>query len=376
MNGIKSAFNPLNLRVSAFYSLVNYYFIYPMEITQEVFGTIGQKPVYIFKIIHSSGATIRITNYGATWVSAIMPDKNGVLADVLLGYNNLAGYVSDTSYMGSTVGRFANRIANARFTLNGRSYALDKNDGENCNHGGFSGIHKQVFESEISGDGVIFSMTSPDGEGGFPGNVILKVSYTFTDDLKVKIHYWATTDQDTYLNLTNHAYFNLAGSGSMLQHQLQIPSTMMLETNEQFIPTGKIIPVQDTVFDFTEARILGTRIHEKNQQLIWNKGYNHCYPVHNSSERDPSMPVATLSDPLSGRRVQLFTTLPSVLIYSAGFLSSQLPGKSGTCYQPFEGICLEAQYYPDAPNHAHFPSCLLRKNEVYDHSIEYHFSAE
>lgn len=149
----------------------------------------------------------------------------------------------------------------------------------------------------------------------------------------------------------------------------------MLETTEQFIPTGKIIPVKDTVFDFTHPRTIGARIHEENRQLTWNKGYNHCYPLYQSPESNQSLPPVTLLDPSSGRRVQLFTTLPSVLVYTAGFLNSQFPGKSGTSYQPFEGICLEAQYYPDSPNQPHFPSCLLRKNEAYDHFIEYHFSA-
>jgi len=345
-----------------------------MNISSQPFGCVKGKEVFLYTISHQSGASIQLSNYGATWVSALIPDSNGVLADVLLGYTGLDGYLSDSNYMGSTVGRFANRIKNAGFTLNGCKYDLDKNDGENTNHGGFSGFNTQVYDADVTGNSVVFSLNSPDGEGGFPGNVSLKVSYSFSGDLKVLIQYKATTDKDTYLNLTNHAYFNLAGSGSVVTHLLSIPSDNILETDECFIPTGKMIPVSDTVFDFTRMRTIDSRMDEHNQQLIWNKGYNHCYPLVNHHVSNTLQPAATLYDPLSGRQLQLFTTLPSVLIYTAGFLNSQLPGKSGSRYQPFEGICLEAQFFPDSPNHSHFPSCLLQPDEVYHHSIEYHFT--
>ena len=343
-------------------------------ISCQPFGCVKGKEVFLYTISHQSGASIQLTNYGATWISALIPDKNGDLSDVLLGYNDLKGYLCDTNYMGSTVGRFANRINNARFTLHDQIYELDKNDGENTNHGGFSGFNSRVFDAEVSGNSVVFSLVSPDGDGGFPGNITLKVKYSFTNDLKVLIQYWAITDQDTYLSLTNHSYFNLAGSGSVLTHELQISSAEILETDECFIPSGKMIQVQDTAFDFTRMRTIDSRMSEQNQQLIWNKGYNHCYPLDKFPESGLLQPAATLYDPLSGRQLQLFTTLPSVLIYTAGFLTSHLPGKSGNPHKPFEGICLEAQFYPDSPNQVHFPSCLLRKDEVYHHSIEYHFT--
>lgn len=345
-----------------------------MSILCQPFGRVKGKEVFLFTISHPSGACIQLSNYGATWVSAIVPDSKGTLADVLLGYPDLEGYLSDTNYMGSTVGRFANRISNAGFSLNGCRYSLDKNDGENTNHGGFNGFNSQVFDGEVSGNTVVFSLKSPDGEGGFPGNISLKVTFSFSEDLRVHIQFDATTDQDTYLNLTNHAYFNLAGSGSVLSHQLQIPSAEILETDKCFIPSGKMIPVRDTVFDFIHMRTIDSRMDEQNQQLIWNKGYNHCYPINKQPGNGLLQPAASLVDPLSGRQLQLFTTLPSVLIYTAGFLNSQLPGKSGSHYQPFEGICLEAQFFPDSPNHSHFPSCLLLPDEVYQHSIEYHFT--
>jgi len=345
-----------------------------MNISAKPFGNVKGKEVFLYTISHPSGASVQFSNYGATWISALIPDSNGELADVLLGYPGLDGYLSDSNYMGSTVGRVANRIINAGFTLNGCRYDLDKNDGENTNHGGFSGFNSKVFDAEVTGNSVVFSLMSPDGEGGFPGNITLNVTYSFSEDLRVIIQYEAATDKDTYLNLTNHAYFNLAGSGSILKHQLQIPSAHILETDECFIPSGKMIPVRDTVFDFTRMRTIDSRMNEQNQQLIWNKGYNHCYPLDKQPGSGMLQPGATLYDPKSGRQLQLFTTLPSVLIYTAGFLNSQLPGKSGFLYKPFEGICLEAQFYPDSPNHSHFPSCLLHPDEVYQHSIEYHFT--
>ena len=344
-----------------------------MNISKQFFGLVDEKEVWLFSISHDSGASIQITNYGATWVSAVMPDKNGDLGDVILGYDNLNGYLSDTNYMGSIVGRFANRIKNASFNLNNHTYFLDKNDGENTNHGGYSGFHSQVFESEITENAVVFLLKSPDGEGGYPGNVDIRICYSFSDDLKVRINFWATTDKDTCLNMTNHAYFNLRGSGNILKHQLQIPSTEMLETNENYIPTGKLVPVTGTPFDFTRMRRVDERINENNQQLIWNRGYNHCYPISIMPDSDQPQPAARLFEPVSGRQLHLFATLPSVLVYSAGFLDSKLPGKSGINYQPADGICLEAQFYPDSPNHPHFPSCLLRKDEIYNHSTEYRF---
>ena len=345
-----------------------------MEISKELFGKVGGKEVYLVTISHSSGACIKIMNYGATWVSALIPDINGTLADVLLGYSTLEGYLSDTNCMGSTVGRFANRINHARFILHDQTYLLDKNDGDNNIHGGFTGFHHQVFDYEQTGDAVVFTYHSPDGEGGFPGNVTVKITYSFSDDLKVRIHYRATTDKDTYLNLTNHAYFNLSGDENILNHQLQISSDKILDTNDWFIPTGEYKPVEGTPFDFKVMKAVGENIHEQNLQLIRNRGYNHCYPLEFQVLKKQQLPAATLSDPTSHRQLKLFTTLPSVLIYTAGFLKSVLPGKSGKKHHPFEGICLEAQFYPDSPNHPYFPTCLIQKNEVYHHEIEFHFS--
>jgi len=344
-----------------------------MKIEKRHFGfTDSGTEVLLFRMVHESGAYMELTNYGATWVSAVVPDKDGRFSDVILGYNNLAGYLSDTAYMGATVGRFANRIGNAHFTLNGRTYKLDCNDGENTNHGGFSGFHKKIFDYRIEENKVVFSLFSPDGEGGFPGNLKLNVTYSFSEDLTVTINYSAESDQDTYLNLTNHAYFNLRGSDDILDHYLFIPSTKMLVTDEFFIPTGKIIQVDHTPFDFSKPKLICCNIFEINSQLINNKGYNHCFDLDNP--HSDCVLAAVLNEPITGRQLKVYTTKPAVLFYSAGFLNSVAAGKSGSNYFPYAGLCLETQFFPDSPNQSNFSNCVLRKGEIYDHRTEYRFS--
>ncbi|MDD4991221.1 MAG: galactose mutarotase [Paludibacter sp.] len=344
-----------------------------MKIEKKQFGfTNSGVEVHLFRLVDESGAYIELTNYGATWVSAVIPDRNGNLSDVILGYDSLAGYLADTAYLGSTVGRFANRIGNARFTLNRRTYKLDRNDGNNTNHSGFSGFNKKVFDYQIENNKVVFSLFSPDGEGGFPGNLRLNVTYSFSEDLTVTIHYSAESDQDTYLNLTNHAYFNLYSSGNILEHSLYIPSTEMLVTDEFFIPTGEFTNVDNTPFDFSKPKQIGRDIFQNNLQLINNKGYNHCYVLDNPDAECKH--AAVLYEPKTCRQLEVFTTKPALLIYSAGFLNSVEAGKTGHCYSPYAGFCLETQFFPDSPNQPSFPDCVLRKGEVYEHRTEYKFS--
>ncbi|MHB9057022.1 MAG: aldose epimerase family protein [Paludibacteraceae bacterium] len=343
-----------------------------MKIEQQTFGFIEKREVCLFTLSYDSGVTIKLSNYGATWVSAILPDKNGVYKDVVLGYDNLKGYLTDTNYIGSTVGRYANRISNARFVLGGKTYELDKNDGKNTNHGGFSGFNRKIFDYQIKDNEVIFSLLSPDGDGGFPGNVNVKVSYSFSEDLMVKIRYSAESDQDTYLNLTNHAYFNLSGSGNILEHVLQIPTTNMLVTDEFFIPTGEFSQVDHTAFDFSQPKSVGRDIFEQNEQLVNNRGYNHCYVL--KDQNSDCKLAAVLSDPATGRQLTVYTTKPALLLYTAGFLSSTMTGKTGYCYYPYSGLCLETQYLPDSPNQPIFPDTILRKGCSYEHKTEYRFS--
>lgn len=344
-----------------------------MKIEKKHFGfTEAGIEIQLFRIVHESGAYIELTNFGATWVSAVIPDRKGHFSDVILGYDNLAGYISDTAYLGNTVGRFANRIGNARFVLDGKTYELDKNDGNNTNHGGFSGFNKKIFDYRIKDNEVVFSLFSPDGEGGFPGNVNMKVSYSFSEDLMVTIRYSAKSDQDTCLNLTNHTYFNLCGSGNILEHILYIPSTKMLVTDKFFIPTGKFVQIDKTAFDFSQPKQIGKDIFDQNEQLINNRGYNHCYVL--KAEDSYCKLAAVLSDPVTGRQLTVYTTKPALLFYSAGFLSSAVVGKTGYCYYPYAGLCLETQYLPDSPNHPEFPDSILRKGSLYEHKTEYHFS--
>lgn len=319
--------------------------------------------IYLFRLANASGASIELTNLGASWVSAHMPDKHGIFENILLGYDNAEGYIKDTYYMGATVGRFANRIHKASFSIKGTTYQLEKNDGENTNHGGASGFHKKIWQWEQIDSGIRFILHSPDMEGGYPGNVHVKIEYQFTETNELTISYYGITDRPTYLNLTNHAYFNLSSDKRKItEHQLMIPVTRILETTSQFIPTGHMQDVKDSPFDFTISHSIGTHLYDDNEQLHWNKGYNHCYILKEESS-DSLLTAAVLSDPFSGRKLTVRTDLPGVLLYTAGYLAPT----------PDIGVCLETQYFPDTPSHPHFPSCLLMPGEEYRHRSIYTF---
>ncbi|WP_456094840.1 aldose epimerase family protein [Paraprevotella xylaniphila] len=319
-------------------------------------------PAYGFRLTNSTGAVVELTNWGARWLSAIVPDKHGEMANVLVRPTDL---LSDGFYMGAIVGRFANRIGDARFCINGQIYQLEKNDGQNTNHGGFSGFDRMLWDWEILDDGVRFKRLSPDGEGGYPGNVHVTVEYRWTDDNELSIRYYGTTDKATFLNLTNHAYFNLGGKKERITgHILHIPSHTMLDTTPQFIPTGKRVNVDGTPFDFTSAKPIGQDLYDDHEQLKWNKGYNHCYIL--KTEKSPDMvEAAWLSNPTTGRSLTVKTDLPSVLLYTAGYY-----------VYPDTAVCLETQYYPDTPSHPDFPSCLLRPGEEYRQTTVFRFDTE
>jgi len=341
-------------------------------ITQSLFGKTQQgEEVYLFRLQQANGQFIEVSNYGASWISCVVPDKNGILGDVLLGYSTLEGYLSDTCYMGATIGRFANRIAGAAFLLNGKIYYLDKNDGNNSNHGGFSGFNAKVWDYRIDNEQVVFSLYSPDGEGGYPGNIKVEVRYQFSESGDIIITYTATTDQPTILNLTNHAYFNLDGQGKITEHTLQIPADQILDTTESFIPTGELLDVKGTEFDFTHFRKINFENYHTNQ-IRWNKGYNHCFVL--SQQDDVSLkPAATVRSEQSERELSVYTTYPGILFYSAGYMESSQTGKSGMKYSPFDGLCLETQYFPDAPNHNHFLSPIVTADKPYSHRTTYRF---
>lgn len=318
--------------------------------------------IYLFKLVNVGGAYVMLTNYGATIVSLVVPDRHNNLVPVVLGFSDFKGYQEDTCYMGSTVGRYANRIANAQFALNGKTYTLDKNDGENSNHGGLNGFHTKVFEFEVGEDSVTFFVESEAGESGFPGNVKFSVKYTWNDLSELRIEYSATTDADTVLNFTNHAYFNLAGGGNILEHQVMILAANMLQTNDTYIPTGKIVPS-----DVPSGKIMSVQ----ERVNLNNQGLNHFYVF--QKDRSYSAPIGKLVHDGTGISLTVWTSYPGVQLYSGDYLNSTRPGHHGKPYGSQEGICLECQLPPDSPNHAHFPSSVLKKGEELSQYIVYKF---
>jgi len=333
-------------------------------ITFESFGTFRDSGLLLFRLTNNSGAYAELTNYGATIVSVVVPDKNGKPGNVVLGFDEPAGYLDDTCYIGSTIGRFANRIANARFCLNGIAYQLDANDNGNSNHGGKSGFNYRVFDYEIGEESLIFKLTSADGDGGFPGRLGLQVVYEWTDDNRLKITYLAEAGKPTIANFTNHAYFNLSGkAGNMPDHILTINGDMILDADVAYIPNGRVIQAGSKTFN---NDVIGKKMNEYGIE-----GFNDYYILNDAG--GGLKHAATLEDPASGREMNVFTTYPGLMFYTGDFLQSNYPGHTGKPYHPFDGLCLECQFYPDAPNHPDFPSAVLLPGETYHHQVIYEF---
>jgi aldose 1-epimerase len=316
------------------------------------------------RLTNSSGAYVELLSYGATLVSAVVPDRHGCLENVVLSYPSVQDYLADDCYLGSTVGRFANRISGAKFTLNGQTFFLDKNDGENSNHGGFAGFSKKQFAcKERTGSSVVFAARSADGEGGFPGNVSVEVAYSFDNSNELLIAYRLTSDKDTVVNLTNHAYFNLFPRvRSILAHELMVDADRYLELDECFLPAGRLLPVARSDFDFSCYRSVGQMMRRKREPHI--EGYNAYFVGRCASEKGMRR-LASLREGASGRLLEVYATAPGVQLYTGDYLHG--------AHQPFAGLCLEAQGYPDAPNHPHFPSCALPANREYRQAIRYRF---
>ena len=325
------------------------------SITKEERLCCNGKDVILFRITDKSGAYAEVTNYGATLVSVCVPDKDGNMENIVLNYPNISEYLTDTCYLGSTIGRFANRIANAQFKLNGKTYGLDKNDGENSNHSGYSGFHQKIFEAEIREDVLALRTHSPDGEGGFPGNMEVEIHFSFQNNI-LTIKYIAQSDTETVFNPTCHAYFNLSSGRkkSVLQHELKINSAEYLETDNNFLPTGKIMPVAGA-FDFTQYRSIGEMATKKQDVL---KGFNTCFPIPDNGK---PRPMASVKELTSGRAMTVSSDMPGILLYTGDYLCGN--------HAPFDGLCLEAQFYPDAPNQKHFPECTIKPGTQYEHII-------
>jgi len=334
-------------------------------ITLENFGIHEEKELLLFALKNDNGAFVELTNYGAAIVSVMVPNRDGELEPVVHGFDEPEGYLADNCYIGSTIGRFANRIGNAAFELDDKKYHLDVNDNANTNHGGSNGYNLRVFDYKIEGDKLFFMLHSPNGDGGFPGNLGLAVTYQWTENNQLKITYLAETDQLTIANFTNHAYFNLSGKGSpILDHRLTIDADQVLETDQDYIPTGKIIPAGKRTF-FRNR--IGYKIKENS-----GEGFNHYYILNNQD--DNIRLAAVLDDENSGRRLNVYTTYPGLMFYTGDFLESIHPGHLGKPYKPFDGLCLECQFYPDAPNHSTFPSTVLKPGEQYKEEIIYEFT--
>ncbi len=340
------------------------------------FGVVDGKPVTLYTLTNPSGAQVAITNYGGIVVSLRVPDREGVLADVVLGFDDVDSYVADTPYFGALIGRYGNRIANGAFTLNGESYTLPKNNGPNALHGGLKGFDKVVWEARpaAGGDVLVLEYLSADGEEGYPGTLSSRVTYTWSDDNALKIEYHATTDKPTVINLTNHSYFNLkdAGADTALNHQVTINADRYTPIDDTLIPTGELLSVEGTPFDFREATAIGARIEKENEQLKFGLGYDHNYVL--NREGDGLELAVTVYEPDSGRVMEVLTEEPGVQFYSGNFLDGHHVGKGGNAYQQRNAFCFETQHFPDSPNKPQFPTTTLNPGETYSTSTVYRFS--
>jgi len=345
-----------------------------MAVTKELFGkTTNGQEISRYYISNSKGMKAGVINYGAILVNLFVPDKDGNMADVVLGYDTLEPYFTNGSFLGATVGPNANRIGGASFELNGQKYQLDVNDGSNNLHSHMDyGYHKCVWEAVEQEDGVMFVLEDADGNMGFPGNKKISVTYTVTENNELKIHYQGSSDKDTILNLTNHTYFNLAGhdAGSIHDHVLQMNASRFTPIVKGAIPTGELLPVEGTVFDFCKAKKVGTDIGADNEQLQMTGGYDHNWVI--DGEEGTLREFATVTEETTGRVMKAFTDLPGVQFY-AGNNITPTEGKGGVVYNKRDGLCLETQYYPDTANKPCFPSAVFGPNREYDTVTVYQF---
>lgn len=350
------------------------------EVKVTDFGkTADSVPVMEYTLTNDDGVIVKLISRGATLTEWHVPDKSGQMADVVFGFDDVAGYESKANgYFGATTGRVANRIAGGKFTIDGKEYELAKNDGPNTLHGGVKrSLDKVVWEGKPfeneDGQGVVFKYVSPDGEEGFPGKLTLRVTYTLTDDNELRIDYEAVTDKATPVNLTNHAYFNLSGAGSptILDHELMLAADNYTPIDETLIPTGEIAPVAGTPFDFREFHKIGERVDQLNNKP--GKGYDHNF-VLNNQDGDLAL-AAKVREPKSGRVLSVYTTEPGVQFYGGNFLDSA-KGKDDKAYAHRSGFCLETQHYPNSVNEPKFPSIILKPGETYRHTCVYRITSE
>ncbi|HMP82173.1 MAG TPA: aldose epimerase family protein [Verrucomicrobiota bacterium] len=340
------------------------------------FGTMPDgTPIEIYTLQNKHGMEARIINYGGTVVSLRVPDRNGRFDDIVLGYDHLDGYLTNSPYFGCLVGRYGNRIGGAKFTLNGQTYKLAANNGPNSLHGGVKGFDKVVWTVvKSTGNSLTLRYLSKDGEEGFPGNLDVTAIYKVTDDNELKVEFSATTDKPTVCNLTHHSYFNLAGQGkgTILDHQVQINSDKITPVNQDLITTGEYADVTGTPFDFRKPTAVGARINDPDRQLQYGPGYDHNWVIQKPLGQYGWH--ATVYEPTTGRVMEVWSNEPGMQFYAGNFLDGTIIGKGGAVYPLRSGFCMEPQHYPDSPNKPNFPPVTLLPGETYKCTIAYKFS--
>jgi aldose 1-epimerase len=353
------------------------------HVTKESFGKLPDgRTVDAYTLTNARGLEVRAITYGGIITSILVPDRKGQLGDVVLGYDSLAGYLKASPYFGAIVGRYANRIANARFTLDGRTYHLPANDGKNTLHGGTTGFDKVVWDAQPlqsdSGVGIVLTHTSPAGDQGYPGTLVAHVTYRLTDSGQLVVDYQATTDAATPVNLTQHSYFNLGGGGTstILGHWLTVYADSFTPIDSTLIPTGKLAPVDATPFDFRAATPIGARIGAKDEQLARGRGYDHNYVLKGSPSLDHLAHAANVLDPGTGRTLDVYTSEPGLQLYSGNFLDGTITGKAGHVYGQRSGFCLETQHFPNSPNQRAFPSTILKPGQTYHSRTMFTFGVQ
>ena len=351
--------------------------LFAMSNPGKIFGqTPAGESVTLYTLKNANGMEVHIMNYGGIIQKILTPDRKGKVEDVVVGFETLQEYIKDTPYFGAVVGRFGNRIAKGKFTLDGKEYTLAaQNNGQHL-HGGLVGFDKKVWKVDAaSAQSLSLSYVSKDMEEGFPGNLSVKMTYTLSDDNELGISYEATTDKATVLNLSNHSYFNLSGNAkrAILNHEVQIDASRLVAVDKFLIPTGALTLVKGTPFDFTKPHVVGDRINDtSSEQIVLGGGYDHCWAL--DKPAGSYAKIATVHDPESGRHLTVSTDQPGVQFYTGNFLDGHLTGKYGVTYGKRFGLCLETEHFPDSPNQPHFPSTVLRPGEVYKTKTAYRFS--
>lgn len=344
-----------------------------MSVSTKQFGvTKDGKNVTLYTITNKNGMSLSAIDYGANVVNLFVPDKNGKLDDIVLGYDDVAGYEVNGCFFGAMIGRHGNRIGQARFTLNGKEYELEKNDGENNLHGGTPGYHKVMYQASVADNSVTFSRVSPHMEQGYPGTLNVSVTYMLTDDNEWKLMYKADSDMDTLCNMTNHTYFNLKGhdGGEITDHTVKIRANGFTETTDDLIPTGTIIDVTGTPMDFREGKMIGKDIDADYKPIIAGGGYDHNFVLDKAEGKLEK--VAELSEETSGRTMEVYTDLPGMQMYSGNFINGE-NGKGGTVYTRRTGICFETQFFPNSVNIPSFTPCILKVGEKFESTTIYRF---